>query len=270
MSVSQVKKRFAEMESYLGRDKEALRRLKLLKDDVNVLRTSLSAAEEKAVEAEAVKEAARKRADDADIVADALKTECDRLNAVATGLEAKAAILTAQLSDAINERHDRNIEPADQEAAFKKMMRDLTKHREYCAESPRNGGKIPKNTMWYNRNDLAHGWSRKEIWALGASIAALVALLGQVVIFTDETVRTMAKKDRLRSFSLPLARWMKKNIRPDGVDEMWDSLTEEQKERYEQIGKQADTAEVVYGRELNTGSIRVSACGKVFDDMAEA
>jgi hypothetical protein len=46
MSVSQVKKRFSEFESFLKKDKEGLRRLKLLKDDVNVLRTSLATAEE--------------------------------------------------------------------------------------------------------------------------------------------------------------------------------------------------------------------------------
>ena len=46
MSVAQVKKRFSEFESYLRSDKEGQRRLKLLKDDVNVLRTSLATAEE--------------------------------------------------------------------------------------------------------------------------------------------------------------------------------------------------------------------------------
>lgn len=80
MSVAQVKKRFGEIESYLGRDKEAVRRLKLLKDDVNVLRTSLAAAEKKAEEAEVAKELARKRADDAELQFVELKAETDRLN----------------------------------------------------------------------------------------------------------------------------------------------------------------------------------------------
>jgi len=99
MSVSQVKKRFAEMESYLGRDKEALRRLKLLKDDVNVLRTSLAAAEEKAVEAEAVKEAARKRADEAELQVHALKAEIERRSNKNESLHQENHLLGKQLHD---------------------------------------------------------------------------------------------------------------------------------------------------------------------------
>jgi hypothetical protein len=247
MSVSQVKKRFGELESYLGRDKEALRRLKLLKDDVNVLRTSLAAAEEKAAETESVKDAARKRADEAELAAEALQAEREKWQAIATGLEAKVAILTAQLNDVINEKADRTFEPEDEAAAFKKMMKELRMHQEHCPQSPRNGGKITKDTMWFNRNDLAHGWSRKQMWALGASVAALVAMSGQIVIFTDETIGTMPKKDNRRSFVNPLLRWFEKNIRPDGVDEWWDSLTEDRKEFYEQCKKQCDTSDAMYG-----------------------
>ena len=79
MSVSQVKKRFSEFESFLKRDKEGLRRLKLLKDDVNVLRTSLAAAEEAEKLAIVVKDAARDRADKEESAAIELKLEIERL-----------------------------------------------------------------------------------------------------------------------------------------------------------------------------------------------
>jgi hypothetical protein len=99
MSVSQVKKRFSEFESYLGRDKEALRRLKLLKDDVNVLRTSLAAAEEKAELAEVVKNAARERADAAEMEVIALSSEVERLKNKTDSLQHENAMLSTQLHE---------------------------------------------------------------------------------------------------------------------------------------------------------------------------
>lgn len=97
MSVSQVKKRFSEMESYLRGDKEGLRRLKLLKDDVNVLRTSLAAAEEKAEQCEVVKDAARDRADKAESEEIELKREVERLNQKNESIEHENDILRQRL-----------------------------------------------------------------------------------------------------------------------------------------------------------------------------
>lgn len=247
MSVAQVKKRFGEMESYLGRDKEALRRLKLLKDDVNILRTSLAAAEEKAEQAEIVKNAARDRADKAEFEAEELKADLERLRSVVGGLQAKAELLTEQLSQAIDDRQKQSVEPADREAAFKRMMRQLRDRMEFCPVSPRNGGKIPSETMWFNKSDFTTGWSHNEIWMLGASVAALVTFFGQIVLFSDETVRTMVKKERLGSYARPLTRWFSKNIRKDGVDELWNQLSDEEKEMAEREGKAQDTGFALFG-----------------------
>jgi|694.fasta_scaffold29780_8 hypothetical protein len=250
MSVSQVKKRFAEMESYLGRDKEALRRLKLLKDDVNVLRTSLAAAEEKAAEAEVVKEAARKRADDAQEAASIAKQDLESTLSRISAIECTVTVLRDQLKQATEEKDSRKAEPADEESAIKQMMRDLIKVSEYCPVSPRNGGKIPADTMWFNRTDFCSGWSRKDIWTLGASVAALVFMNGQIVLYTDHTAGVMKKKHRLGSFVAPIVRWIKKNIRPDGVDELWDSLSEDRKEQGEQTGRMEDTGIALFGRKI--------------------
>lgn len=250
MSVAQVKKRFAEMESYLGRDKEALRRLKLLKDDVNVLRTSLAAAEEKAAESEAVKDAARKRADEAEIAKLELSRELESALNKTGALECSVALLREQLKQAIEEKEVRKENAADEEAAIKQMMRELTKENEYCPVSPRNGGKIPADTMWFNRTDFSSGWSRKDIWTLGASVAALVFMNGQIVLYTDHTAGTVKTKHRLGSFVAPIVRWMKKNIRPEGVDELWDSLSEKRKEQGEQVGRAEDTGIALFGRTI--------------------
>jgi hypothetical protein len=247
MSVAQVKKRFGEMESYLGRDKESLRRLKLLKDDVNVLRTSLASAEEKAEQAEIIKEAARKRADEADGSAEEMKLELEQLRMVVSGLSSKAEVLTEQLAQALDDRRKQSIEPADKEAAFKRMMRKLEDQMEFCPVSGRNGGKIPKDTMWFNKSDFTTGWSHSEIWMLGASMAALVTTLGTIVLFSDETVRTMQRKRHIPSHTRPFVRWFRKNIRKDYVDDLWDSSSEERKNQAELDCRAQDTGYALFG-----------------------
>jgi hypothetical protein len=250
MSVSQVKKRFSEFETYLGRDKEALRRLKLLKDDVNVLRTSLAAAEEKAELAEAVKQAARERADAAEMRLIEVEKVAETSASVIAGLESKVRILTDQLHQTQDSSTASRVDPSDKEAAFKQMMRDLRKHMEFCPQSPRNGGKIPNDTMWFNRNEFADGFSHREIWKLGAAVAALVAFRGMIVLYTEETSREITKKGRIGSYVKPLLQWFKKNIRKDGVDETWNSLTEERKEKAEMDGRAQDTAYAMFGTEI--------------------
>jgi hypothetical protein len=182
MSVSQVKKRFAEMESYLGRDKEALRRLKLLKDDVNVLRTSLAAAEEKAAEAEAVREAARKRADDAERQLLSSQQELD-------SLQQQLRSLIGQLNDAIKpdeeakEPFDQDVLPKHQDV--KAVLKKLRK-MDACLATPvdaffSDGTK----SVVFNRNDIAQGWAFDQLWKLGASVAVFTMVFGRMTIQTQ-------------------------------------------------------------------------------------
>jgi hypothetical protein len=247
MSVSQVKKRFAEFESYLRNDKEGLRRLKLLKDDVNVLRTSLAAAVEAKELAETIKDAARERADKAEAQATAHDNQRAAMEGEIMALKGRLAIITDTLQKLQDDRIKERSEPADEEAAFKRMMRELSLHMEHCPQSLRTGGKIPSDTMWFNRSDFGGGWSHKVIWALGASVAALVALNGQIVVFTDETIGTMKRKGRMHSAVRTHIRWFKRNIRKEGVDQMWESLTDAQREESERAGMVEDTASVIYG-----------------------
>ena len=60
----------------------------------------------------------------------------------------------------------------------------------------------------------------------------------------------MKKKHRIGSFVGPIVRWIKKNIRPDGVDELWNSLSEERKEQGEQVGRAEDTGIAMFGRKI--------------------
>ena len=208
MSVAQVKKRFGEMESYLGRDKEALRRLKLLKDDVNVLRTSLAAAEEKAEQAEVVKNAARERADKAELNAEILHQENERLQSIIATLNSRLS--AAERPD--NPERNSEIKRADTEAEVKAMMKELRKLKPECPHmdswTPR---RFPK-TMVYNREDIAQGWSRKQIWALGATVAILAAMDGTIVIRSDERLRDIKTKTESSAWSRHMLEWFDPNI----------------------------------------------------------
>jgi hypothetical protein len=181
MSVSQVKKRFAEMESYLGRDKEALRRLKLLKDDVNVLRTSLAAAEEKAAEAEAVKESARKRADEAERQLLLVEQELDSLQQQLRSLMGE--LVAATKPEDAKEPFDPDVLPAhrDVKAVVKKLRK-----MDACLAPPvdaffSDGTK----SVVFNRNDIAQGWAFDQLWKLGASVAIFTMVFGRMTIQTQ-------------------------------------------------------------------------------------
>lgn len=183
MSVAQVKKRFGEMESYLGRDKEALRRLKLLKDDVNVLRTSLAAAEEKAEQAEIVKNAARDRADKAEVDTESLRLRNQQL-------EAQIDSLKSQL-DSVSHRDetddcDDQESPAS-ESEIKAVIKRLRRTMKYC---PRMSAPYSKTRpMIFKRESLAEGWSNTSLWQLGAAVAILASIDGSVTLETEELWR---------------------------------------------------------------------------------
>jgi hypothetical protein len=209
MSVSQVKKRFSEMESYLGRDKEGLRKLKLLKDDVNVLRTSLAAAEEKAELAEVVKNAARDRADKAEAEAEELRMENQRLLGQAAAVSSRIALITANQRET---DHDEK-EATDIESQVKTTMKALRKHLPNCPVMlGTTGRKMPQMEM-FEREAFAEGWSKRSLWILGASVAALTAMSGHVVIFTEQRLKDIERKERRRpSWASHIIDWFESNV----------------------------------------------------------
>jgi hypothetical protein len=214
MSVSQVKKRFSEFESFLRNDKEGLRRLKLLKDDVNVLRTSLAAAEEAKQLAIVIKDAARERADKAEAERNALKLESESLRLQMMTLNGQIARLTK--SD--NETEDPEDISVDLEATeLKATIKALRRRLPFCPKG--SWGKFrKKHIAVFNREDFSTGWSRDELWVLGASVALLAAQEEQVCIQTTRNLRNVTgRSDEHDPASMPgylknLIRWFSKNI----------------------------------------------------------
>lgn len=216
MSVSQVKKRFAEMESYLGRDKEALRRLKLLKDDVNVLRTSLAAAEEKAVEAEAVKEAARKRADDAEAEADAMRLDNQKMRDVHRCMEAKLRnvefqALRQEADESDLDEYDDTVPTGDGVEA-KKLMKALRRQLPQCPQL--TAKESARHCPAFIRQGFSRGWSHRDIWTIGASVAIIAAHEGGVTII-DPIGTDFGGKDKKITEGMGGAfmRWFMKNFK---------------------------------------------------------
>lgn len=214
MSVSQVKKRFGEFESYLRGDKEGLRRLKLLKDDVNVLRTSLAAAEEKAEQCEVVKDAARDRADIAESELKDARIEIHRLNQHVASLMTDLATVTKPDKKAVD-MEDTFIKDGNP-SEFKSMLKRLCRAMPSCPRLIQQS-KIPSSV--FLRQDFAGDLSYQSMWALGASVAILAAHEGSVTIVDPvgvvfDTLDTNRRED---GFAFTFIRWFQKNIDMESV-----------------------------------------------------
>lgn len=250
MSVSQVKKRFAEFESYLGRDKEGLRRLKLLKDDVNVLRTSLAAAEEAKQLAETIKDAARDRADKAETEAYELRLEVDSLRQRVANLmrDLEAAAKPDKAVIDIDDT-DRMIEVGKYSEA-RRTIKALRKVMPHC---PRQTGDYKQHirtksvAQYYLRHQIADGWSHMAMWKLGASVALIAAENGQVTIVDPVGVSGLERDDKtLDGFAFNFLTWFKNNT---GV------ITAREKSRQnkfdmkygDKLGDSERTTDFVYG-----------------------
>jgi len=209
---AKVKKRFEEMQTYLGRDTEGLKKLKLLKDDVNELRTSLAAAKEQLEQAVAIKDAARERADAAEAELARVRLEQDRLNQMLQGLAQRATAaeleikkLSASDDDAVDGVTDSDATEAEIKSTVKAMRRRM----KYCP------GPVSSHT--YDRESLAPSWSHPDIWLLGAAVATLVAMRGHITITTDNLLRNLTTTaDESQSVSRQIAEWlMKHNVQKD-------------------------------------------------------
>lgn len=214
MSVSQVKKRFGEMESFLRGDKEALRRLKLLKDDVNVLRTSLAAAIEAKELAETIKDAARERADKAETEAERLRAENERLCMQLKAVEAQSR-LSESREQKLNqcEPEPSADRPEDHDhVECKKMLKSLRRALPQC---PRLTSKESvRHSPSFIRQEFADGWSHHSIWTLGASVAIIAAHEGSVTIIDPIGVIFKREGDSaLNGMAMNFIRWFGKNFK---------------------------------------------------------
>lgn len=200
MSVSQVKKKFAEFEQYLGKDTEGLARLKQVKDAVNVLRTTLATTQESMEELTQVKDAARKRADEAEAEATELRLENQRLQ----GQLQSALTTVRRLREEREYEEPEWEEPScttgsahsgeeslsagalvDYSGEMLAAMRRLYKYQ------PRMPGNrpVPPDLVAggaFDRCVLSDGWSDKALWQLGA-IVAMLTVGGRAIMVWDST-----------------------------------------------------------------------------------
>lgn len=240
MSVSQVKKRFEDMEGYLCRDKEGLRRLKLLKDDVNVLRTSLAAAVSAKEDAEAIKDAARERADKAEAECKEAKLEVERLAAENESLRFQLKSLQPVAQSQAN--NDEDVGADEAERQFRSMIRSLRKrigdvprHKEIISvekskfANDTHMGDRGRISVW-DVESFAKDWSHMEIWTLGAFVATWSLVWGGVTITSQKIFKNLPWTKSEDDDSLLVAKYfgflMKHNVSNpvDATSRLYDAV----------------------------------------------
>lgn len=188
MSV-QVKKKFEELVTYLGKDTKGLEKVKQLKDAVNELRKKLAAAEEKLEQMEAVKDAARERADAAE--AEKLVAEQQQL-----AIQVKLSSVSQELSQRkqfVSEQRQR--ETADMHrlhamlsttyvdaevVATSAVLQRLQASMPTCVPATCAINAATGLLRLYDRQKLATGWSDDELWRVGAVVSLLSSHYGVI------------------------------------------------------------------------------------------
>jgi hypothetical protein len=216
MSVAQVKKRFGEFESYLRRDTEGLRRLKLLKDDVNVLRTSLAAAQHAEETAKQIANIARERADKAEIELQAAINENRRLAAVVDSLR-------QQIASSTKVTEHENVGETGSGGTFADLKSTVKRLRKTLPQCPRMvHQKYQRETegLAFRRDDFAKGWTHNDLWVLGAAVALIAAMDGQVTVMAEQRTEDMIPKRSENGFATNMLKWFKGNIDKRSDDEV--------------------------------------------------
>ena len=196
---AKVKKRFEEMQAYLGRDTEGLKKLKLLKDDVNELRTGLAAAKEQLEQAVAIKDAARERADAAEAELVRVRLEQDRLNQMLQGLAQRATAAELEIkklrtanagdsSDAASAADDMAEALSNVAPAYAVLSR-LREGLPYCPRPVASVFIDDVPSSIYLLTDIVSfgGWTHTDLWRLGAFVAVQSRLEGYVHIKAPDT-----------------------------------------------------------------------------------
>lgn len=203
MTISQVKKQFEEMAAYLNRDAVGLSKLRALKDAVNVIRNKLSTAEEAEQRAMQVRDIAVTESAKLKTEAIEHRRENQRLQQKVDNLERELAAYTSTRAD---DNTEDDVSLPKKSRQFAATIKELRKHIKHCQLAAMRGDRVPV----VNKKDIAKGWSRQDIWNLGAAVAVLSAFKGEVVLLSDELVRDLGD-DRSKGDVLG---WLKKHINP--------------------------------------------------------
>lgn len=215
--VAQVKKRFVEFETYLRKDTEGLRRLKLLKDDVNVLRTSLAAAQSERDAAVSSMEAARQRANKAEMLEAKSSDETRRLRDQVVSLRSQVESLTTRETE---NDVDSVISGDNEYAKASLVVKRLRKMLPTCPSA--NGSQSAHRTVslpvYVYREDIAKGWSYTDIWLIGAATAVLSAIGGSVIVVAKNSLKDIKvpegieNDDRDTGLGIKCLKWFRTRI----------------------------------------------------------
>lgn len=195
MSVSQIKKQFEEISTYLGRDKTGLEKLRKLKDLVNELRTRLAAATSESETATTSMNTVFAELSQAKSDLAVASQEIHRLQQVVLNLSRDLSV--AEQREVSEEESDEGVNTNNLtrvQQQYHAMVKKLRKQLPFCpravdaAHTDRNAEVL----RYYDRHSLSEGWSHQDIWTLGAAVAVLCAITGEVAIVSQkEMVRDL-------------------------------------------------------------------------------
>jgi len=184
-----VKKRFEEMQTYLGRDTEGLKKLKLLKDDVNELRTRLAAAKEQLEQAIAIKDAARERADAAEAELATALAETSRVKQLATAEVHSVRAELASVQDAwreLTEACELDTHEATEAEWVQQVRNTLFRLKRQFPRCPRVRRVVcifgQSSVPVFSLEELIPNWTKASLATLGALVAIWSLRAGGVCI----------------------------------------------------------------------------------------
>lgn len=216
MSVSQIKKQFDGLATYLARDTIGQEKLKDLKDAVNVLRTQLSSAEIQTKDATELTHALRNRAQTAEWDLAVAKQEIQRLQQLVKNLSRDLSRATSEPATELDREAQEAVKTSEQE--LKGVIKRLRKKLPFCPAPVSLVDKFCKRNgltiRVYDRDSIAKGWSYESLWTLGATVAMLAAIGEAVAVRTgDDLIRTVKHRGPdVGGGMVHIARWMERNI----------------------------------------------------------
>jgi len=228
MSVSQVKRQFEEMALYLNRDTEGQKRLKTLKDAVNVLRTSLATAVEEKEKADVIKDQARSRAAKAEaemaemaVQMQSMKTLIDNLRSENDRLMSEMDKLTTPLSD-----EDEDFFSKMKQDTPGRLMYDLRKALPKCPYFEHDREFHGKAGRFFVDNFFTTV-TYQEVWAFGATVFLMTLMTKRIMVelrgeAEKSTIGGIFKDDRHRKIFLD---WFGNNIYDDSAHSFEENLT---------------------------------------------
>jgi hypothetical protein len=197
-----IKRRFEELKSYLGRDTEGIERLKLLKDAVNVLRKKAAASAEKAEAAEASRLDSHYRREDAEALLRASQSECRLLAERVVKLERDAKPPPERIVQP----------PADPAGTVLSVVKRLRAENKYCPRQVAFPETSLEKMPVFDRESISDGWTHADLWRLGSTVAIVAAMMGGVLITTDERLKDIVDSGDGAGVGGHVTRWFRKNM----------------------------------------------------------